>query len=65
MEIRWWKISILNKESKEDIENSTIEILKEKLWNKMQKEIDIGIDPLTAYDNILKRYELEQEILII
>ncbi|MFX1321397.1 MAG: hypothetical protein ACFFAQ_07110 [Promethearchaeota archaeon] len=59
------KISKFNKKNRKDIEKSTIKILKEKLSNNIQKEIDKGLDPLSAYEQVLKRYELEQEIIII
>ena len=57
-------ISKLNKKNEEYIKKSTIEILKEKLLRKIQKEIDEGMDPLNAYEKVLKGYELEEEIII-
>ncbi len=57
-------ISKLNRKNEEDIKKSTIEILQEKLLRKIQKEIDKGMDPLSAYEQALKGYELQEEIII-
>ncbi len=52
------------REDKEEIINSTITILCEKSWNKIQKKIAEGMDSISAYDEVLKSYTLEEEIIL-
>ncbi|MFX1258249.1 MAG: hypothetical protein ACFFAN_10340 [Promethearchaeota archaeon] len=51
--------------NREDIKKSIVEVCKNKLLKKIQKKINKGLNPLDSYDQVIKGYELEEEIIII
>ena len=49
----------------EDLQDKIVQDCIQKITKEIEKIIQDGIDPLDAYDLVLKKIELDEEIIII
>lgn len=53
-----------NKQKKEEVKNSVVIKCENKVSRDIQKRIDQGVYPLDAYDEMLKKFDFEEDIIL-